>query len=158
MAAAGGDVSFIARGAQLAALQSNGLMIEKSAGGDVRVPEVRATDDPGSIGPVDIVLFAVKLYDTESALDSLTPLIGPATLVVPLQNGVESIERLSAAVGRSHVAGGTAYVTACGGGARPGSPQCDGSDDFRSRRRTAEPCARRTSEAWTPRRFRCDIE
>lgn len=111
LAAAGGDVSFIARGAQLAALQTGGLTIESPLG-NVRLPDVRATHDPADIGPVDVVLFAVKLYDTEGALPLLPPLIGPSTLVVPLQNGVESIDRLAAAIGKAHVVGGSAYVTA----------------------------------------------
>ena len=73
---------------------------------------VQATDDPTTIGPVDIVFFTVKLYDTEEAARMLPPLIGPETLVVPFQNGVESVEVLTRAVGRAHVAGGTAYVAA----------------------------------------------
>jgi 2-dehydropantoate 2-reductase len=57
-------------------------------------------------------LFAVKLYDTESAIRLLPPLLGPATVVIPFQNGVDSVELLTRAVGRPHVAGGTAYVAA----------------------------------------------
>ena len=76
LAAAGADVSFIARGAHLAALRERGLRILSPAG-DVHLPAVQATDDPAAIGPVDIVFFTVKLYDTESALLKLPPLIGP---------------------------------------------------------------------------------
>jgi 2-dehydropantoate 2-reductase len=111
LAAAGADVSFIARGAHLAAMQANGLRIESPAG-DLHLPQVNATDDPATIGPVDIVFFTVKLYDTEAAIQQLPPLIGPHTLVIPFQNGVESVGVLSRAVGKSHVAGGTAYVAA----------------------------------------------
>jgi 2-dehydropantoate 2-reductase len=111
LAATGGDVTFIARGAHLAALKAHGLRIE-SPGGNVYVPRVQATDDPSSVGPVDIVLFTVKLYDTESAIRLLPPLIGPGTLVIPFQNGVDSVDVLTRAVGRAHVAGGTAYVYA----------------------------------------------
>ena len=111
LAATGTDVSFIARGAHLDALRRNGLRIE-SPQGDVHVPRVSATDDPAGIGPVDLVFFTVKLYDTEAAARALAPLIGPGTLVVPFQNGVDSVDVLTGAVGRQHVAGGTAYVAA----------------------------------------------
>src|SRR6478609_9645553 len=111
LAAAGEDVHFLARGAHLAALRERGLRIE-SLGGDIHVPQVKATDAPAEIGPADLVFFTVKLYDTQSALALLPPLIGPQTLVVPFQNGVESIDVLTRACGRSHVAGGTAYVAA----------------------------------------------
>jgi 2-dehydropantoate 2-reductase len=105
------NVSFIARGAHLAAMRANGLRILSPAG-DVHVPRVNATDDPAAIGPVDIVFFTVKLYDTDAATKMLPPLLGPRTLVVPFQNGVDSVDTLVRAVGRDHVAGGTAYVAA----------------------------------------------
>jgi 2-dehydropantoate 2-reductase len=111
LAATGVDVTFIARGAHLAALREHGLRIE-SPSGNLHVPRVSATDDPASVGPVDIVFFTVKLYDTESALATLPPLIGPQTLVIPFQNGVDSVERLTQTLGKTHVAGGTTYVTA----------------------------------------------
>jgi 2-dehydropantoate 2-reductase len=111
LAAAGADVFFLARGAQLEALRTHGLRIE-SPNGNAHLPSVAATDDPESVGPVDVVLFTVKLYDTASALALLPPLLGPDTVVVPLQNGVESVEILSGAVERPHVAGGTAYIQA----------------------------------------------
>jgi 2-dehydropantoate 2-reductase len=111
LAAAGVDVTFIARGAHLGALRRDGLRIE-SPGGDLHVPRVSATDDVTTIGPVDIVFFAVKLYDTEAALRLLPPLIGPDTLVIPFQNGVDSVNALTRVVGKAHVAGGTAYVAA----------------------------------------------
>jgi 2-dehydropantoate 2-reductase len=111
LAATGVDVTFIARGAHLAALRSQGLRIE-SPKGNLHVPKVAATDDPSSIGPVDIVLFAVKLYDTEPATQLLPPLLGPDTVVIPFQNGVDSVGVLTRAVGQPHVAGGTAYVAA----------------------------------------------
>ena len=111
LAAAGADVTFIARGAHLAALRARGLTI-LSPQGDLRLPRVNATDDPGTIGPVDLVLFAVKLYGTEAAIRQLPPLIGPQTLVVSLQNGVDSTDTLARAIGPAHVAGGTVYVSA----------------------------------------------
>jgi 2-dehydropantoate 2-reductase len=111
LAAAGADVTFVARGAHLEALRDRGLRIESPLG-DVSVPRVKATDDPSSIGAVDLVFFTVKLYDTEAALRQIAPLMGPSTLVVSFQNGVDSVDMLTKAVGRQHVAGGTTYVAA----------------------------------------------
>jgi 2-dehydropantoate 2-reductase len=111
LAASGQDVTFIARGAHLAALRSEGLRIE-SARRDVTVQPAQATDDPAAIGPVDLVVFAVKLYDTEQAAAATRPLIGPATGVVTLQNGVDSVNVLSATLGREHVIGGSAHIAA----------------------------------------------
>jgi 2-dehydropantoate 2-reductase len=111
LAAAGADVAFLARGAHLDALRTRGLRID-SPKGNLHLPRVKAAGDPTAIGPVDIVLFAVKLYDTESALAALPPLIGPDTAVIPLQNGVDSVATLVRAVGRAHAAGGTCYVSA----------------------------------------------
>jgi 2-dehydropantoate 2-reductase len=73
---------------------------------------VRATDDPRSIGPVDVVLFTVKMYDVESAAAMLSPLIGTDTVVITLQNGVEAVDLVTRHVSREHVAGGVAYVAA----------------------------------------------
>src|SRR5438034_5869385 len=111
LAAAGSDVIFIARGAHLEALRTKGLRLE-SPKGNLHLPRVTATDDPAAVGPVDVVLFTVKLYDTESATRLLPSLIGPNTVVVSLQNGVDSAELVARAVGRPHVAGGVAYVAA----------------------------------------------
>jgi 2-dehydropantoate 2-reductase len=111
LAAAGADVAFFARGAHLEALRAHGLRIE-SPNGHLHLRNIVATDDPTHVGPVDVVLFAVKLYDTDSALPLLGPLIGADTVVIPFQNGVESVEMLSGAVERRHLAGGTAYIQA----------------------------------------------
>jgi 2-dehydropantoate 2-reductase len=111
LAACGADVSFVARGAHLNALQRNGLRIQSPLG-DVHVPAVNATDNPASIGRADVVFFTVKLYDTESAIAELKPLIGPKTVVVPLQNGVDSVGTLTRTIGAEHVAGGTCYLAA----------------------------------------------
>ena len=89
MAAAGHDVFFIARGANLEAMRKNGLKID-SVNGDLHLPKVNVTDDPKSVGPVDVVLFAVKLWDTEKAAGDTLPLLGPNTRVITLQNGVDS--------------------------------------------------------------------
>lgn len=111
LAASRADVHFLARGAHLDAMRARGLRLE-SPKGDLHLPRVNATSDPVAIGPCDVVLFCVKLYDAQSALASLPPLVGPDTIVLPFQNGVESVGLLSRAVGPAHVGGGTAYVTA----------------------------------------------
>ena len=108
---AGADVTFIARGAHLAAVQQTGLRLE-SPKGNLHLQGVQATDDIASVGPVDVVLLTVKMYDLETASAALSPLIGPSTAVVTLQNGVEAVDIVARHVGREHVAGGVAYVAA----------------------------------------------
>ena len=117
LAAAGEEVHFIARGAHLAALRANGLVL-KSANGDLHLQPVSATDDPATIGPVDIVLFAVKQYDTETAARLIAPVIRDDTGVVSLQNGIDRHDRLRVVVGSDHAMGGVAYIT----GARVTAP------------------------------------
>src|SRR4029453_14365803 len=87
LAHAGADVTFIARGAHLAALKSTGLKVE-SPRGDTHLVPTQATDDPRTVGPVDVVLFCVKLWDVESAGTAIKPLVAANTAVIPLQNGV----------------------------------------------------------------------
>src|ERR1700755_992245 len=111
LAKAGADVTFIARGAHLAAMKSEGLKVQ-SPRGDTHLVPTRATDDPASIGKVDIVLFGVKLWDVESAGQSIRPLIGPDTAVIPLQNGVDAAERLIPILGSNAVMGGVAQISA----------------------------------------------
>jgi 2-dehydropantoate 2-reductase len=111
LADAGTDVAFIARGAHLRAMQSNGLRVE-SPKGNLHLKTVVASDDPAAIGPVDVVFFTVKLYDSDGACALLPPLIGPKTVVMTFQNGIDSVELLANAVGRDHVAGGVAHVQA----------------------------------------------
>ncbi len=117
LAQAGCDVTFIARGAHLAAMREQGLTIE-SQSGDIHVPRVKATDDPATIGPVDLVLFCVKLADTESAARSIKPLFGPDTGIVSFQNGVQKDEILRREFGESAVMGGVGYIATAIG--RPG--------------------------------------
>ena len=101
---------FLARGAHLAALRTNGLKLI-SANGDLHLRSVRATDDPAIIGTADIVIFAVKQYDTEAAANLIVPLIDDETTVISIQNGMDPQERLKTIVGREHVMGGATYVT-----------------------------------------------
>jgi len=111
LAKAGADVTFIARGAHLAAMKSAGLKVGGGRGETHLVP-TRATDDPADIGRVDIVLFCVKLWDVESAGAHIKPLIGPDTAVIPLQNGIDAAERLIPILGESAVMGGVAQISA----------------------------------------------
>ena len=111
LAAAGADVTFLARGVHLEAMRTRGLRIT-SPKGDLHLPRVKAESDPHAVGPADIVFFAVKLYDTESALAMLPPLVGPDTIVIGFQNGVETVASLTRAVGAAHTAGGVSYVSA----------------------------------------------
>ena len=111
LAKAGADVTFIARGAHLAAMKSQGLKVQGGRGETHLVP-TRATDDPAEIGHVDIVLFCVKLWDVESAGERIKPLIGPDTAVIPLQNGIDAAERLIPILGKSAVMGGVAQISA----------------------------------------------
>jgi len=114
LAQAGCDVHFIARGAHLEAIKGHGLKIENEISGDILIPadKVKATNDPGSIGPVDYVIFCVKLWDTDSAAEQIRPLIGPDTAVISLQNGVSRDDTLRRVLGAQHVVGGISYVGA----------------------------------------------
>jgi 2-dehydropantoate 2-reductase len=109
LARSGQQVTFIARGAHLEAIRERGLEVRSPALGDftVRAP---AEQDPARVGPVDVVIFSVKAYDNASALPLVTPLMGPDTVVLTLQNGVDSVDEVAAAVGEARVLGGTTYV------------------------------------------------
>jgi len=109
LAQGGADVHFVARGTHLAAMRERGLAIE---GGPqpVHLPKVNVTDDPKTIGPVDAVMFCVKLWDTESAARQLLPLMQPATAVISFQNGVQKDDMLRPIVGKDALVGGVAYV------------------------------------------------
>ena len=111
LAKAGADVTFVARGAHLAAMRKNGLRVEGGRG-DTHLTPTRATDDPTSIGVVDLVLFCVKLWDVETAGVAIRPLVGPETAVIPLQNGIDASERLSPILGDNAVMGGVAQISA----------------------------------------------
>lgn len=111
LAQAGFDVGFIARGAHLAAMRDAGLRINSPLG-DVHIQPVRATDRPADIGPVDYVLFATKLWDTESAGEACRSLIGKETAVISLQNGVDAEDQLIRILGADHVMGGVSIISA----------------------------------------------
>lgn len=108
----GHEVHFVARGAHLAALRSNGLQLRSQALGDYLLQPHGATDNPAEIGPVDLILFAVKSYDMEAAANQALPLLGPDTVLITLLNGVEHPEQLGAIVGAERVLGGLCFVSA----------------------------------------------
>src|SRR5262245_37169437 len=105
----GADVHFVARGAHLAAMREHGLAVE---GGPekIHLPKVNATDDPKTIGPVDMVMFCVKLWDTEAAARQLMPIIKPETGIISFQNGVTKDDMLRPIFGDKALLGGVAYV------------------------------------------------
>ena len=111
LARAGADVTFIARGAHLAAMKSKGLKLE-SQRGDIHLVPTKATDDPKTVAPVDVVLFCVKLWDVESAGEAIKPMVATQTAVIPLQNGVDAADRLAPILGRRAVMGGVANISA----------------------------------------------
>jgi 2-dehydropantoate 2-reductase len=109
LAAKGYDVTFVARGAHLAAMREHGLTIESGVA-PLLIKPVRVTDDPATIGAVDVVLLSVKLWDTEAATQAIKPLIGPRTAVISLQNGVDAEPILARSLGAAHVMGGIAQI------------------------------------------------
>ena len=111
LAAAGQDVAFIARGPHLEAIKRDGLTLRGPAG-DTLINPASATDDPSEIGPVDVVLFCVKLYDVEAAAEMIRPMLRPDPAVISVLNGVDGPVRLAAVIGPGHVLGGAAYASA----------------------------------------------
>src|SRR2546421_3576658 len=105
---AGYDVSFLARGRHLEAIRKNGLSVESPLG--AAKLKVKVFERPAEIGPVDVVMFAVKLWDTAAAAESIRPLLSGGGVVIPFQNGVESIDALRKILGTAPVMGGAAYI------------------------------------------------
>ncbi len=110
LAHAGYDVAFVARGAHLEAMRHAGLTLESEAQGDIRIPKVQVTDDPATLGPVDLVILSVKLWDTEAAARAIAPIVGPQTGVLSLQNGVVKDDILRSLFPPAQVMGGVGYV------------------------------------------------
>ena len=110
LAQQGNEVTFIARGAHLFAIRQDGLKV-KSVHGDFTVNPANATDDPAKVGPVDLILFCVKTYHTENAAQAILPAVGPQTVVMSLQNGIDAAERLGQVVGEGHVIGGATWLS-----------------------------------------------
>lgn len=109
--AAGEDVHFIARGAHLQAVLTDGLRIESPIT-PLHLATVQATDDPATVGPVDLVVFAVKLWDTASAARQIAPMVGPNTRILTLQNGIDSSAMIAGQLPDAQVRGGVIYVSA----------------------------------------------
>jgi 2-dehydropantoate 2-reductase len=109
LARAGHDVTFIARGAHLAAIREDGLQIRSPALGDFTA-RASAEEDTARVGPVDLVLYTVKTYDNVTALPLLLPLLGASTSVLTLQNGVDSPGEVAAVAGEARTLGGTTYI------------------------------------------------
>ena len=109
LARAGEDVAVVARGAHLAAIRRDGLRIQSPALGDFSA-RVTASDDPARLGHADLVVYAVKTYDNDTAAPLIRPLLGPDTAVLTVQNGVDSTDQLAAVVGQARVLGGVTYV------------------------------------------------
>jgi 2-dehydropantoate 2-reductase len=111
LAAAGAEVTFIARGRHLAAIRQRGLEV-RSPLGDVRVDAATATDDPAAVGEVAVVLLATKLYDVGPAAQAIAPMLGAETAVVCLQNGVDATDIVARLYGRGRVVGGVVMINA----------------------------------------------
>jgi 2-dehydropantoate 2-reductase len=109
LARAGHDVTFIARGAHLAAIRERGLQIRSAELGDF-VAHGRAEQNTAKVGPVDFVLVAVKAYDNATALPLLTSMLGNETTVLTVQNGVDSPAEVAAVAGEGRTLGGTTYI------------------------------------------------
>jgi 2-dehydropantoate 2-reductase len=110
LARQGNDVTFIARGKHLGAIRQNGLKVN-SIHGDFTIFPANATDDPGQVGPVDLILFLVKTYSTDQAADAIRPVVGPQTTVLSLQNGVDAAERIGRVVGVDHMIAGATWLS-----------------------------------------------
>lgn len=111
LALEGHRVFFIARGKHLQAIHEAGLKVE-SPSGDFVIEDVLATDNPGEIGPVDLILLSVKSYDAADAIEMMKPMVGSQTVVIPVLNGIEHIEKLRERIGEKHVLGGLAMIVA----------------------------------------------
>ncbi|HEX8615951.1 MAG TPA: 2-dehydropantoate 2-reductase [Thermoanaerobaculia bacterium] len=109
LAQSGVDTTFIARGATLDALRARGLRVD-STHGDFVLDRVHATSDPSTVGPVDAILMTVKAWQVAEAAKQLAPMLGPDTIVVPLENGVETPDVLAPIVGPQHVVGGLCAI------------------------------------------------
>ncbi len=118
LAQAGEDVTFIARGEQLRALREHGLRVE-SVKGDFEVEPARATDNPDDVGEVDVVIVGVKAWQVPEVAQTMRPLIGPESYVLPLQNGVEASAQLAEVLGADRVLGGLARIFSSRRRARP---------------------------------------
>lgn len=105
LARAGEEVVFIARGEHLDAIRADGLHVETPRG-EIVIRPAQANDDPARVGPVDVVLVCVKAWQVVEAAHAIRPMVGPQTVVIPLQNGVEAPSQLASVLGAERVLGG----------------------------------------------------
>ena len=110
LARQGNEVTFVARGAHLYALRHEGLKV-RSIHGDFSLSPVNAIDDPASVGPVALNLFSLKTYNTDDAATAIRPAVGPQTVVMSLQNGIDAAERIGQVIGMGHLVGGTTWLS-----------------------------------------------
>ena len=110
LAQQGNNVTFIARGAHLYALRHDGLTVN-SVHGDFKVSPAQATDEPINVGSVDLILFCVKTYHTDQAVQAIRPAVGHHTVVMSLQNGIDAAERIGKVIGPEHVVGGATWLS-----------------------------------------------
>jgi len=115
LARAGQDVTFVARGPHLDAIKRDGLRVASDLSGEFTV-DAKATDDTATLGTVDLVLYTVKMHQNEEAIRAVAPMVGPDTVVLTLQNGIDNGDKLEAELGESHVMIGIALVQARIGG------------------------------------------
>lgn len=111
MAQAGFDVTFVARGEHLKALQQNGLTV-RSFQGDFKIFPIKATDKIDQIGTVDLIILGIKAWQVKEIASTLTPLIHKNTAVLPLQNGVMAAEELQGAIAKQNVINGLCRIFA----------------------------------------------
>ncbi len=111
LAKEGHDVTFVARGEHLAAIRRSGLQV-KSIHGDFSVSPAKATDDPSSAGAADLILFCVKTYSTDEAVQQIKPIVGAETTVLSVQNGIDAPERIGKVVGMEHMIAGATWISA----------------------------------------------
>ena len=110
LAQLGNEVTFISRGAHLYAIRHEGLKV-RSIHGDFTVFPANATEDPAKVETVDLILFCVKTYNTEEAAQAIRPVVGPQTVVLSLQNGIDAAERIGKVIGMEHVLGGATWLS-----------------------------------------------
>jgi 2-dehydropantoate 2-reductase len=111
LARAGAEITFVARGAHLAAIRANGLRVRSLIEGE-SVVKATAVEETNGLPPADVVLVTVKAFGTEAVLERARPLVGPDTAVITLQNGVQTVELIDSALGAGHAVGGAAYIFA----------------------------------------------
>ncbi|MGE5375243.1 MAG: ketopantoate reductase family protein [Bacteroidota bacterium] len=110
LAQQGNDVTFVARGAHLSAIRRDGLLV-KSIYGDFKIFPAKATGAPGETADLDLILFNVKTYGTDQGAEQIHPAVGPRTVVLSLQNGVDAADRIGKVVGMDHMIAGTTWLS-----------------------------------------------